>query len=98
MSAQDDYLDPDIHLWPEECSECENLQIQIEELQAKVEKLETEIELKADSQIDAEMVKHLHETADATEAALSEARRELMRFTTAVGFAARGQERRNGDA
>ena len=87
MSAQDDYLDPDIHLWPEECSECENLQIQIEELQEKL-----------DLKIDADLVKHLQETIAATEAALSEARRELMRFTTAFGFAARGQERRNDGA
>ena len=51
MSAHDDYLDPDIHLWPETCPECENLEIKIDELQAKVEELTDIIEM-AESKLD----------------------------------------------
>jgi archaellum component FlaC len=44
MSAHDDYLDPDIHLWPETCPECENLEIKIEELQDKINELTAALE------------------------------------------------------
>ena len=44
MSAHDDYLDPDIHLWPETCHECEKLQIKIDELEDKVDQLEGAID------------------------------------------------------
>lgn len=28
----EDHLDPDIHLWPQECSECEKLEVKLEAL------------------------------------------------------------------
>jgi hypothetical protein len=36
----EDHLDPDIHLWPEECSSCEELEVRIEQLEAELERLE----------------------------------------------------------